>query len=126
LVKKCDPDPGANCSGHDLRFGVQGQYHFSPTESADPWFGLGVGYESLVVTESRPTVTHPFTSNGWEFVNVQGGTDFKLSDRFTLGPFLSVSFDQFSTDKADNSSFDIKDKSLHEWITLGAKGAFGL
>jgi outer membrane protein W len=126
LVKKCDPDPGASCSGHDLRFGVQGQYHFSPNESTDPWLGLGVGYESLVVTESRPNVTHPITWNGWELVNLQGGADFKVSDRMTLGPFLSVSFDQFSTVKADNLSFDLEQKALHEWIILGAKGSFGL
>lgn len=133
------------CSAHDLRFGIQGQYRFLPTGSADPWVGLGVGYESLSLSQKVPSVTDsqgngtPLptaidgTFSGWEIANLQGGVDFRLVPAFTLGPFVSVSFDEFTHSSIDfhsstfpSSSGSIGSKALHEWITLGAKGTFDL
>jgi hypothetical protein len=35
------------CTASMMRFGVQGQYHLTLSENIDPWFGLGIGYESV-------------------------------------------------------------------------------
>jgi hypothetical protein len=63
---------------------------------------------------------------GWEFLNLQGGVDFQVANAITVGPFLSVSFDQFSSESVGGTSADIDTKALHEWVTFGVKGTFGI
>ena len=124
-LKDC-PD-GVSCSAHDLRIGVQAQYHFTPFESVDPWLGAGFGYESLALSASgggRTFVDGSIT--GWEFLNLQGGVDFQVANAITIGPFLSFSLDQFTSAKSNGNSDDIDPTALHEWITFGAKGTFGI
>ena len=123
-VKNCDS--GASCSAHDLRIGVQGQYHFTPDQSIDPWLGLGVGYESLGFSESAGGLSVDGSAKGWEFLNLQGGVDFQVIPALTVGPFLSFSLDQFSSTTLAGTSADISSKALHEWIVFGAKGTFGI
>jgi outer membrane protein W len=113
---------GASCSAHDFRIGVQGQYHLMPTESADPWLGLGVGYESLGTSFSGGGASIDTSTTGLEFLNLQGGADFKLADAFALGPFLSFSLGEYSS----TTGGSIDKKAMHEWLTLGVKGTFGL
>jgi outer membrane protein W len=136
MIKSADTatDPGcpsgADCSGNDIRIGLQGQYHISPAASLDPWVGLGIGYEMLNYKVSANGQEGKFGVKGLEFANIQGGADFKLADSFTVGPFLSFSLGQFSSQSADpeppgfNSSID--KTAMHEWLTLGVKGTFGL
>ena len=123
-VKNCDT--GVSCSAHDLRIGVQGQYHIMPSESVDPWLGLGIGYESLGTSRSAAGMSQDGSLSGWEFLNLQGGVDFLATSAFTVGPFLSISLDQFSSASVGSVSADITNKALHEWITFGAKGTFGI
>jgi hypothetical protein len=110
------------CSAHDLRFGVQGQYHLSPTESADPWLGLGIGYESLGLSQGG----EDGSLKGFEFLNLQGGADFKVADALAVGPFLSFSLGKYSSATVNGVSGDIPQTATHEWLTLGVKGTFGL
>jgi outer membrane protein W len=123
-VKNCDT--GASCSAHDIRVGVQGQYHIMPDQGVDPWLGLGFGYESLGISESAGGLSVDGSLTGWEFLNLQGGVDFQVADAVTVGPFLSFSLDQYSSRKFGDTSTDFDSKALHEWITFGAKGTFGL
>lgn len=119
-------DANESCSAHEIRFGLQGQYHLAPGRTIDPWLGAGVGYEFVSTANRQAGNREDVGMKGWEFLNLQGGVDFELARSFTLGPFLSVSFDQFSSASLNDHSYDIPDKALHEWITLGAKGTFGL
>jgi outer membrane protein W len=123
FTKNCDP--GASCSAHDVHLGVQAQYHIMPDQSVDPWLGLGVGYEWLVGSESG-SVNGSATTTGLELLNLQGGADFQAASAFTVGPFLSLSLGQYSSVSSNGNSADITNKALHEWITVGAKGTFGL
>jgi hypothetical protein len=125
-TKNCPP--GIDCSLHDFRIGIQAQYHIMPDQSVDPWLGIGFGYESLGVSYSGGGVSESGSISGLEFLNLQGGADFQVASAFTVGPFLSLSLAQYSSvyDPAANSSADITNKALHEWITIGAKGTFGL
>lgn len=67
---------------------------------------------------------------GFEFLNLQGGADFKLASAFSVGPFLSFSLGKFSTASTTvggvETSGDITKTAMHEWLTIGAKGTFGL
>ena len=129
-VKECRT--GADCSAHDIRFGVQGQYHLSPAESIDPWLGLGIGYEILSESLSGGGSTADVSFKGFEFLNLQGGADFKVANALSVGPFLSFSLGQYSSEKISGFGAPIDrdgsvDKTaLHEWLTLGVKGTFGL
>lgn len=109
-----------DCSASQLRFGLQGQYHLSPGQSLDPWFGLGIGME-MVDQKAGDTKTG---LSGLEFANIMAGADFKAMDNFTVGPFLSFSIGQYSKVTGDVEG-DIKDKAMHQWLTIGVKGTFG-
>lgn len=119
-IKNCPS--GASCSAHDIRVGVQGQYHVLPSEKIDPWFGLGIGYESLAGSVAGVSGS----DTGFEFANLQAGLDFKLSPAFGFGPFASFSLGQFSNETTAGQSASIPEKALHEWFTLGVRGAFNL
>ena len=120
---------GADCSGSVIRFGVQGQYHLSRGQSLDPWFGLGVGYELASAKFSGGGQDLTVTVKGFEFANLQAGVDFKVADNVAVGPFVSFSLGQYSSQSVDPEipglSDDIPNKAIHEWLTLGVKGSFG-
>ncbi len=115
-----------DCSASLIRFGIQGQYHLSPAESLDPWFGLGLGYEMLnqktVVVTPAGTATGDANTTGLEFLNLQGGANFKATDSIAVGPFVSFSLGQYSSVEGN----DIKDKAMHQWLVLGVGGTLGI
>jgi outer membrane protein W len=130
FVSEKNCDTGADCSAHDIRLGVQAQYHIMPDQFVDPWLGIGVGYEWLSDSESAGGVSQDTTLKGLEFLNLQGGADFQAASAFTVGPFLSLSLGQYASLSTSgplaNLSGSLDNKALHEWITIGAKGTFGL
>ncbi|MGC4064078.1 MAG: hypothetical protein QM784_05445 [Polyangiaceae bacterium] len=79
---------------------------------------------------SRSGVDASAGAHGFEFLNLQGGADFKLSPAFGLGPFVSFSLGQYGTMNQKgpgiDSSDSIDNKAFHEWLTLGVRGAFTL
>jgi len=119
--KNCD-----ECSGHDVRFGIQGQYHLAPAASLDPWLGVGVGYEILSASQTVEGVSISGSTKGFEFLNLQGGADFNVADALAVGPFVSFSLGQYSSFSSGDLSGDIDKKAMHEWLTIGVKGSFGL
>lgn len=125
-----DCSDGVSCSATDIRLGLQGQYHFLPGRPVDPWLGLGAGYEWLSDSRTGGGSTIKDSIQGIEFFNLQGGADFKVTGGFTLGPFASVSFGQYSSatlggDGIAETNLSLKDKTSHEWILFGVKGSFG-
>lgn len=132
---------GGDCTTREIRVGVQGQYHFSPEAPVDPWAGLGVGYELLLASDTFPGAPPgalPSPAQHWdneyrciEFANLQGGADFDLGGGVTVGPFGSASFGQCVSSNSGSGGQmygwrDIPSKGTHEWLTVGAKGTFGL
>ena len=74
-----------SCSASDVRLGAQVQYHFGEAgASIDPWVGGGLGYEWLSISEqievSGEDADLTLTLHGFEFLNVQFGLDFPVSD----------------------------------------------
>jgi hypothetical protein len=88
------------------------------------WLGYGVGFESSAVSAPKLSATGP------EFAHLMGGVDFRISKVFGIGPFVDLSVAQYSSfnDVDDGSrrtpNNDIKDKAIHEWLTMGAKLIF--
>jgi hypothetical protein len=125
-----------DCSGHDVRLGIEAMYHFMPRGSLDPWIGLGFGYEWLTITNQSGSLEVSSTFSGFEFMDLQFGLDIALAKHFHLGPFLSFSLAQFSDASIECSGAsactaagglfgEIDDTALHEWLMLGVRGVFG-
>jgi hypothetical protein len=121
---------GLDCSSHDIRLGAELQYHILPRQQADPWLGLGLGYEWLTFSASGGGQDGSITASGFEFVNLQAGVDFAPSDsaNFGLGPFLAFSVAQYSDVSCSGAaglacpgSFET---TTHEWLTFGVRGTF--
>ena len=143
VARGCDsvdglPGVSASCSARDVRLGVQAQFHFLPKKKLDPWIGVGLGYEWLTLESDvsgagmqRDTTS---TGKGVEFIDLQGGLDFKVASGLALGPFLSFSIGQYSSFKVScsgnacngftSASGDIDEKSAHQWFMLGVRGTF--
>jgi len=128
-----DKNPGCNqvsCSAHDIRFGANLHYHIRPAASFDPWLGAGIGYEVLSFKISTAVLGQTFVADGnvqgFEFLNLQAGGDFKVSREVGMGPFLSFSLGQYATYSRTgtglgvtaNQSGDLTDTGVHEWFVI--------
>ncbi|HEX3851197.1 MAG TPA: hypothetical protein VHW01_09555, partial [Polyangiaceae bacterium] len=115
---------GVSCSDHDIELGIEGQYHFAPSERIDAWVGLGFGYEQESETVSFEGQSQDYSLEGPQFLKLQGGTDFRISGLMTVGPFLSFSLAEYTKATNDGQSTDVPSKAVHEWLSLGVKGTF--
>lgn len=134
LGDRCDA-AGIDCGAHNVRLGLQAQYHLSPEGQVDPWLGAGIGYEWLTYTASGGGVDVSSTGHGFEFLMLQGGADFPVGDGYGIGPFMSFSLGQYASYSTScdgqcagfvGDSGDIKNKALHEWLIIGVRGTFVL
>jgi len=129
----CDDNPEPDCSASSLRLGLEVHYHPVPESVANPWVGLGLGYEWLMFAIERGGSGLSFTVHGFELLNLQAGLDFKVTDNFYLGPALSFSLGQYSEVSADCTGGDandcpedpeVEETALHEWLVLALRGAY--
>lgn len=114
---------GVSCSASVTRLGVEATYSFttvSPTFV--PWAGAGIGYEWLTEKDSFGGVSVSADATGFEFLNLQVGGDYKVSNQFFVGPYIMLTVGQYS-EVAGNS---IPDKAVHEWLGFGIRGKFDL
>jgi hypothetical protein len=83
------------CSATVMRAGLQVSYHFTPHELVDPWAGVGIGVESIAVTE--PDTSRKLTAKGMEIFNASLGLDVHLATNTTVGPFMQVALGKYTT-----------------------------
>lgn len=148
LVNKDNPNnsacnQGISCSAHDLAFGANLHYHLMPDAPFDPWLGLGLGYELLTASASGTetlllpqsvTVDGSTTVKGFQFLVLEAGGDFKATPALAVGPFVNFALGEYtswsSTVTANGASQDtsgnLQDTGLHEWLTLGVRGQYNL
>ncbi|MCY1001921.1 outer membrane beta-barrel protein [Myxococcus sp. MISCRS1] len=127
----CSVD-GVSCSASQLRFGVNAAYHFDATPLVDPWVGVGIGYEILNTKISLELLGEELSVKtsvkGFEFVSAQGGVDFRISPKFSVGPYITATVGQYSSaslsDGEDEESQDIEEKAIHGWINGGVRAQF--
>jgi hypothetical protein len=133
---------GVGCSANVTRLGIDAAYHVFPDgRLVDPWFGLGFGYEwgSLAVTADAAAsgtgaaISRSGGSDGWEFVNLNGGVDFRfLNGALGAGPFITFTMSQYdhqsvaSDNNGGTTGQSIQNQALHEWFLMGIRGDYDL
>jgi len=132
---------GVGCSGSDIRLGVNAHYHVLPDGHFDPWFGVGFGYEwastGLTVdaahSNTGASITESGGASGWEFVNFQGGLDFRLlNGTLGVGPFVTFAVSQYSSQSQPSDTnggttgSSISNQAVHEWFLFGVRGDYDL
>jgi len=121
---------GVDCSASVIRLGLQALYHADLGSAFIPWFGLGVGYEWMNVDVSGPAGSGSAGANGWEFLTLQLGGDIYVAPQFAVGPFLSFSLARYGRQSLElgntNTSSDVNNPAVHEWLQFGARVSFGL
>jgi outer membrane protein W len=125
---------GVSCSGHDIRIGINVQYHFRAKTSVDPWVGLGFGYEWLHTEGSGPGGSISQTFRGFEIPGLQLGVDFEVDTSVKLGPFIGYSIGRYAQGSvtAKNALVDtsadkgIANTASHQWLFLGVRGVFNI
>jgi outer membrane protein W len=129
---------GFDCSAHDIRFGLDLHYHFLADVGFDPWIGAGVGYEMLDFSASGSVrgqaIREDGNIRGFEFLNLQAGDDFHVTPHLVVGPFIAFSLGRFSSYSLDitsagvsqSPSGDLRKRGIHEWLTIGVRGQYGL
>jgi len=118
----CDA-ANVDCSASSMRLGVEATYTLtkvSPTFV--PWFGAGIGFEWLSEKAEFGGVSATQDVTGFEFLNLQGGADYKVSPQLAVGPYVQFSIGQYSSVEGN----DITDKAMHEWLSFGVRGKFDL
>lgn len=128
LADKACPS-GASCSASDIRFGINARYHFMDGPFK-PFAGLGIGYEMANFSASAGGAEVKGSYKGLEFLNIQLGGDYAVTPNISVGPFISFSLGQYSsaslTVGGTETSADIKDKAMHQWLFLGLGGTYNL
>jgi Autotransporter beta-domain len=125
---------GVDCSKSVIRVGVQGTYAFAPLGNGfTPWAGAGIAWERAAYKAEAGADSLEFNATGFEFLNLQVGGDWKVAEKFSVGPYLSLSFNQFrnaevkdTTGTFTNGDGEISDKGIHEWLQFGVRGTFDL
>jgi outer membrane protein W len=122
--------PGSNCSAYEIEFGVDAHYHFLPDATFDPWAGIGLGYEWMNTSATVMGRSIGGQYSGFQFVNIQAGGDYKVMPNLGIGPFVMFSLGQYSSVSGSSGALtlseDIQNKGLHEWLTLGIRGAYDI
>jgi hypothetical protein len=126
-----------SCSAYELRAGVNVQLHLkwmmhssATLGPFDPWIGLGTGYEraTVYVSTASGAKSHE-TNDGFEFLNVQLGTDH-VAGPLHLGFFAAISLAEFfrqeKTTGTTSAAFAIPEPRLHGWFSLGVRGQYDL
>ncbi|HEX4802290.1 MAG TPA: hypothetical protein VFV14_02200 [Myxococcaceae bacterium] len=116
--------PGNAFNNWSATAGVQGNYHFLPGESFDPWVGLGTGWRGYWV--NRPEGRD--SRHGLDLARVQVGVDVPVASGITVSPFIGATATLFLTQQlAQESSFsDIQDRKVNVFLNAGVMGRFDL
>jgi hypothetical protein len=121
----CDAS-GADCSANSMRAGVQLHYALAARGAWVPWGGVGAGYEWGKLSIDEGSLAY----RGVEFLNLQLGGDYKVNEKFAIGPYVQFSMGQYSNvtqdDGTDSASDSIDEKGIHEWLGFGVRGRFSL
>jgi hypothetical protein len=121
--------PGLSCTTSDVRLGIDLDVHLAPDETFDPWFGLGTGLEIQTFTVNGSAATATIRTMGPEYMNLHFGANWNVTRMFAVGPFLSLSFDQFQSISSDTTtgqsipggSGQVADQTIHGWLLVGVR-----
>ncbi len=114
--------PGNARNNWSATAGVQGNYHFLPGESFDPWIGLGAGWRGYWVNRSEGRDSR----HGIDFARLQVGVDVPVTTGVTLSPFAGATATLLLTQQlAQESSFsNIPNPNVNVFFNAGLMGRF--
>jgi hypothetical protein len=123
-----------DCSASNFRLGLAFLLRLAPRASVAPWLGAGVGVEVLNV-EGRNAeaggVPYEWSWFGLELPFLEAGVDLAVTERFTLGPWISATIARFTSDSARASGGEtvsgaVADRAQHGWLSGGIKATLHL
>ncbi|HET8542710.1 MAG TPA: hypothetical protein VFL83_22740 [Anaeromyxobacter sp.] len=113
----CDAT-GASCSVGSLRLGLQAARVFRRAGARlVPWVGAGIGLEFVNFRRSGQYSTG---FDGFEAL-LQGGAQYRLRERLSLGPYLQLSVGEYRS----MDGRGIEDRRPHGWVAVGARATVG-
>lgn len=121
-----------DCSATGLRAGVQALYALTDGGAVRPWIGLAIGYEWVNTEIQGQDIDFRLETwhSGPEFLNLQGGADFRLARGFGLGPFVGISAMQYTSCSVELASregpCELDERAWHGWAVFGVRGVLEL
>ncbi len=114
-----------SCGAYSIGWGGFAQYNLGPSERLNPWFGLGLGYESTTQTFEQPGHSESHETWGMTAIKLMGGLDYRTV--VGLGPFAELSVGRFAgreTELNDRRTHygPVEEAAWHSWVTLGMRG----
>jgi len=121
-----------DCQHSWIRAGLQAQYRFIDRGSYNLWVGLGVGREYLneAIDETEKRAK---SITGWEWLNLQAGSELQPTAGLGLGPYLSLGLGSYQhmtqTCLSDfhcplderRQETSLSDSGVHGWFNAGVR-----
>jgi hypothetical protein len=103
--------------------GIQAAWHFRSETAIDPWVSLGTGWRALWLNPDQGKVT---SLQGLEFMRLQVGTDYRITQDIAIAPVIGASVSVFvSQDSPMTTSYtEISDKKVNFTGFAGLSGRF--
>lgn len=119
---------GCQCSTNVVMYGLQAHYHFMPDQTINPWVGYGIGMESANLSGQNGTGG---SLTGWDYAILQVGADYRgLVPNLSVGPMVMFGLGQYGNASQSggggSTSASISNTALHEWLTIGIRGAYDI
>jgi hypothetical protein len=129
----CDLD-GTDCSVMGYRLGIHGEYGLGGDQYV-PFVGANAGWAWEALKEEAGGDSVTYTFSGWE-LGLKAGVDMKASEQVKVGLFVGLAFGQYTKEKAKGDiggvsvtatdSIPSSERAIHEWLTIGVRGTYGL
>jgi hypothetical protein len=124
---------GGSCGASVARLGVEALWSFAPfapLAAAEPWVGVGAGYEWASASRARSGASLATSWRGPELFQAQGGVEWRRGRRLAIGPFLLVGAGRYTRlaldTGVDSASADVARKAVHAWVHVGVRGRLAL
>jgi hypothetical protein len=116
--------PAVSCRVLSYQVGVQGQYHFGPSDRINPWVGAGFGYELTRQSLSAPSYSEEQQSSGVTLLKLAFGIDYRSS--FGFGPFVEFSAGRYEATRTEVDGIEVHEgpvnpSAWHGFLMLGAR-----
>jgi len=117
---------GTSCHSTTFRAGFSVQWHPLGSRGLDPYVGVGAGYEWLTVDISGNGTDLSSQFNGFSWLEVPVGVDFRLSKDIRLGPYLGFMMGQYRNASVTLSGVSglIPHRAIHFWLSAGVRLVF--
>ena len=117
---------GVSCSSFTFHTGFTVQWHPLGSRGFDPYIGLGAGYEWLYVDVSDAGLSSTIQYNGFTWLDVPLGVDFRLGKDIRLGPYFDFSMGEYRSGSISYPAVSglIAQRSIHFWLSAGLRIVF--